>query len=464
MKKALVMFIAALLCLSSISSAAANSRWNSLETGTDGVIRASAVDSSGNLYIAGYFENAGGVSVNGLAKWDGSSWSNVSANTPPQGTIFAIAVDGNGNLYVGGWFTEIENDIAANNIAMWDGSSWSTLGSGVNDYVSALLVDSSGNLYAGGAFSEAGGQPANSVTKWNGSSWSALGTGITGDGWAVVDALAYDEGSNIIYAGGLFTHAGGIAANYIAKWDGASWSAIAGGMGATTHDNPRVFSLLVTSPGNVYAGGWFESAGGVSVNRIAKWDGTSWSRLGSGVSGSIPAVDFESRDGAVYALATDGQGNIYAGGNFLQAGNVQANHIAKWDGTSWSGLSSGMERNYSANDFFGVQTLSMSGNDLLAAGEFTSAGGISANNIAVWVSSVLSDREKADLLFNWLESMFPTIFAPPQQTTDLTGIFFRHYPAGIFLITFQGNLYYMAGTDLVDLGSVDYWIPFARGS
>ena len=45
---------------------------------------------------------------------------------------------------------------------------------------------------------------------------------------------------------------------------------------------------------------------------------------------------------AVYALAVSGN-DLYAGGLFSMAGGTVANQIAKWDGSSWSALSSGME-------------------------------------------------------------------------------------------------------------------------
>jgi hypothetical protein len=38
----------------------------------------------------------------------------------------------------------------------------------------------------------------------------------------------------------------------------------------------------------------------------------------------------------------DASGNLYIGGNFNVAGNVMANHIAKWDGTNWSRLGDGL--------------------------------------------------------------------------------------------------------------------------
>jgi hypothetical protein len=148
-------------------------------------------------------------------------------------------------------------------------------------------------------------------------------------------------------------------ANHIAKWDGSSWSALGSGM------NGGVSALAVDGSGNVYAGGNFTTAGGVSANFIAKWDGSSWSALGSGMN-----------DG-VHALAVDGSGSLYAGGYFTTAGDVSANFIAKWDGNSWSALGSGMDD--------GVNALTVDGGgNVYAAGYFTIAGGVSANFIAKW--------------------------------------------------------------------------------
>ena len=65
--------------------------------------------------------------------------------------------------------------------------------------------------------------------------------------------------------------------NRIARWDGSAWSALGSGMNST------VKALAFDNSGNLYAGGYFTTAGGETVNRIAKWDGSAWSALGSGV-------------------------------------------------------------------------------------------------------------------------------------------------------------------------------------
>jgi hypothetical protein len=125
--------------------------------------------------------------------------------------------------------------------------------------VSTLAI-SGGNLYAGGGFTTAGGHAATNIAKWDGSSWSAVGSGLGGGAdYAYVSALAV-SGSDL-YAAGWFSTSGGISANRIAKWDGSAWTSVlaSGGGGA-----------LVISGRDLYAGGGFTTAGGKASAYIAR--------------------------------------------------------------------------------------------------------------------------------------------------------------------------------------------------
>jgi hypothetical protein len=99
--------------------------------------------------------------------------------------------------------------------------------------------------------------------------------------------------------------------------------------------NPRVHALATFDDGGgpaLYAGGVFATAGGAAASNIARWDGTSWTPLGSGMSGSVYAL----------AVADLGSGPaLYAGGDFTSAGGLAANRIARWDGAAWSPLDGG---------------------------------------------------------------------------------------------------------------------------
>lgn len=225
---------------------------------------------------------------------------------------------------------------------------------GLDGNVYALVVDGAGNLYAGGAFSHAGGVVANGIAKWDGHEWSALGTGMND----IVLSLAVDAAGHV-YAGGWFTTAGGVAAQHVARWDGTSWAALGEGVDAAAQ------ALAVDGAGRLYAAGGFTLAGTVIANGIAKWDGVAWSALGSG-------MDF-----AVYALAVDHADNLYAGGYFTLAGGIPANSIAKWNGSAWSALGTGID-----NSVYAL-ALDAAGH-VYAGGDFSSAGGIEAYGIAKW--------------------------------------------------------------------------------
>lgn len=122
-------------------------------------------------------------------------------------------------------------------------------------------------------------------------------------------------------------------------------------------------NAIVINNGILYAGGSFTCIGGIAANSIAKWDGTTWSALGSGTTGFV------------YAMAISGT-DLYVGGYFTTAGGVAANRIAKWNGSTWSPLNSGLDSS--------VRALSVFGADICAGGDFTRAGGLLCSSFAVW--------------------------------------------------------------------------------
>ena len=79
----------------------------------------------------------------------------------------------------------------------------------------AALVVSGNDVYAGGYFTSANGGKANFIAKWNGSTWSALGSGVGDDALNAVSALAL-LGSDL-YVGGRFLTAGGKVSAYLAR-------------------------------------------------------------------------------------------------------------------------------------------------------------------------------------------------------------------------------------------------------
>lgn len=264
----------------------------------------------GCFYIGGAFSSINSIAdTQGIAKWDGTQWLPLGIGT--SGDIYAIVVAPDGSIYAAGLFSTI-GGVSADNVAKWDGTAWAPLGAGTNNLIYALAIDAAGNLYAAGEFTTAGGSPASGVAKWDGTAWGALGNGLTGVPHPVVYALAVDPDGSTIYAGGAFTVTDDPSILRLAQWDGSTWTGLGSGV------NGMVYSLGFSPDSNLYVGGSFTTAGGITVNRIAKWDGNSWFAMGDGANGNIN----------IFKFANDG--SIYIGGYFTEIGGVTARYVARY--------------------------------------------------------------------------------------------------------------------------------------
>jgi hypothetical protein len=354
--------------------------WSALGSGISGEITSIAIDSLNNVYVVGQFTNAGGVPVNNIAKWNPNTrtWSALTSGL--NNYVESIAIDSLNNVYVAGYFTSA-GGVPVNYIAKWNPntSTWSALGSGLGPSgidIYSIAIDSLNNVYVGGQFTSAGGVPVNNIAKWNPNTniWSALTSGIN----FFVISIAIDSVDNV-YVGGQFTTAGGVSAKNIAKWNPntSTWSAL--GTGTNTGANINVKTIAIDSVNNVYIGGSFTSAGGVPANYIAKWNPntSTWSALGSGLN--TTDVFF-----GAFSIAIDSLNNVYVGGQFTSAGDVSANYIAKWNPNTsiWSALDNGLTGGgtYNRASSIGID----SANNVNVGGLFTTAGTVPANNIAKW--------------------------------------------------------------------------------
>lgn len=371
--------------------------------GTDGgsiVGRALAVFDDGYgkaLYAGGIYLTAGGSTVSGIARWDGTSWRSVGGGVENFSRVYALIVfdDGNGDaLYAAGSFTRA-GGVSANAVARWDGLSWSALGDGLTGgffetIIFALAVYDDGTgpaIYAAGRFTQAGDVPVNHIARWDGSSWFDVGGGLEGmhDIDRVNALCVYDDGNGPgLYAGGMFTGAGGVESMGIARWDGNSWSDVGGGMNRPV----RAFTVFDDGTGPaLYVGGNFWFAGAVRAVRVARWDGQTWSSLGEGFAGPNPwvtsLIGFDDGNGAA----------LYAGGKFTLSGDTEVNRIARWSGSEWVSLGNGMNDNIYGLGVFDDG----SGSGLYAIGRFTEVEGVPANHIAKWGCSPVRTPYDFDL-------------------------------------------------------------------
>ncbi len=182
-------------------------------------------------------------------------------------------------------------------------------------------------------------------------SWSSLGEGLGGT-----------VGSLTVYGDSLIAGGFGLSPQKIAAWNGSSWNSL----GPGAYDGP--VNCLALYESTLVIGGTFDTAGGVAADNITSWNRTSFSPLGSGTDNTVEAL-------AVF------KGRLFAAGRFNQAGGVEVGFIAAWNGNSWSAIPGTNSYIFDLtvyNDTLHDDTL------LVAGGWFTEAGGVPANHVAAW--------------------------------------------------------------------------------
>lgn len=356
----LILFLTAVLAFSiwTKDTSAQVYGWSPLSSGVNGNVYAIAFYNN-RIIVAGGFTLAGGVPVNNIAQWDGSSWAPIGNGF--NNTVYALVVDTTNNtLYAGGSFTQ-SGSTTINYIARLNGASWQQLsginGAGVGGNVRSLI--NYNGILVGGEFYTAGSISAYHIVKWTGLQWVTLGSGANNGVNDNVYSMAIYNGKLIV--GGKFTQSTvGLAVNHIATWDEANWGQL--GSGSANGVNNTVYALTIFNS-NLYVGGQFTTAGGNPAMYIAHWNGAGWTPLGQQV------------DNFVYALNSV-KGELVAGGIFKWAGNVYGSRIAKWNGTAWSRMITGM--NSTVNALFPKDS------SIYAGGNFTTAGGKYIYHLSLW--------------------------------------------------------------------------------
>jgi PKD domain len=258
----------------------------------------------------------------------------------------------------------------------WDhlGTGATSSSGGLNGRVDALIaVPHFGSIpdsvYAGGVFTSAGGSTsAVAIARWDGDAWHSIGAPpISSAAGAGVDAIAVDSATGRVYVGGNFINAGGNPnADFLAVWDGASWKAFCAPITA----NVKALQIIGRK---LYIGGDFaDGAGLLSADKLVACD------LDTGTPSSTVADVGHEINSAVYALTADSAGRLYAGGTFVAIDEIpNADHVAMYDGT-WHAMQAG------AVDSI-VRSIASDGTNVYIGSDALDIAGIAkADHVAKW--------------------------------------------------------------------------------
>jgi len=367
-----------------------------------GVVKAVLVDGD-DVYVAGRFYvdadvNGTQETVNSIARWDRieNKWYGLGYGLATERTSAGGSYDGavedlfiwNGELYAAGSFSgsctasecDVEStsnyDFTHERLARWDGSQWQTANADITRFLSRgsdvsfyqLAEDAAGDLIAAGNVEQV--RDATGADIFCDGLFRIGATGgigcVTGTARGGVDGTAYalttEAATGDLIVGGVFTTVDddsedttpGVPAQNVARWDGSTWSEVGTGLNGTVR--------LLRDEGTIQVYGDF-------ATHAARFDGTAWQTLGSGTpepvqtvatgpNGPIAVSDLlQEWDGSswnYWGLGLNGRvndiaidpttGAVYVAGDFHgPPGARQSPGIVRWDGFAWQPVGRGVK-------------------------------------------------------------------------------------------------------------------------
>lgn len=340
------------------------------------------------LVAAGDFTRIGGVDANRIARWDGAHWHALGEGIGgPDAHVTSVAAH-NGSLFAAGQFSKA-GDIDASNIARWDGLNWHPLSDGLqsDSWVHAVwaLTTFHGDLIAAGSFRFSGNNSVNLIARWDGKNWHPLGSGLDGViGWGpppvVTSLVTYREE---LVAGGIFTTAGAIQVNGIARWNGRSWNALG-------DDAPIGSAFVVIDQRLAAVSSYWSGFGYCYGSSVSTWNGQKWDSLSIRLEGS-QLVTSVVHDTELVAASGGDHGSSCCRNEIVRLRHGQWIREAETSGVF-----------HSLNVFEG---------NLVAAGSFSEVNGVPANNLVRFSCRCRADFDNSGSIdsqdfFGFLDSFF----------------------------------------------------------
>lgn len=322
------------------------------------------------LFLGAHGLDDGSEQESALAVWDGSQWTVVGPTVKHEngydvtGSVHSLAVYHYGGfndfgLFVGGWFDQVA-DVSVNGLAVWNGTSWSSPGwdfsgethwdgqeviaeemcihgnelhvfASISDALTKMcvfsfqtgwryydlpayffvadLVEFGGDLLAAGP---------DGIYRWTGEEFEIV--------WYVEGVRSLSVFRGELVAGGLFDSIGGNSCGGVARYDGQAWRCLGSGFVGLEESDVGVRDLQVVG-NDLFAAGHFTATGDDTVlNHVARWDGEAWTALGGGLDDSV------SLEGAFAWSVLDYGDALYVTGRFARAGSIEAWNLARWNG------------------------------------------------------------------------------------------------------------------------------------
>jgi len=426
----------------------------------NGAVR--AVARSGNtVYLGGDFTKVGPLSSNGALFTTGTSTLSTKVSAVAGGVVRASAIDSSGRIYIGGTFTHVLNTanhtwVARANVArltaagLYDSSFTPAIAGGGTTSVNSIAVTSDGTVLIGGDFATAAGvgcahlMGLDPTTGGAAAGWGACAQAHNGGTRSV---LAMAVNGNTVYLGGDFTSLKGSAISNHARVSSG------GTLTTNTYAINNTVRALATDGTTLYLGGDFTQVTDATLGTVGR------TRLASITLSTGAFTNWSVAAGAaVHALALNSSGStLFVGGAMTTLGSSTS--VAGLGALSTSGTGSVLSTyTASAGGVTGgsaiVYGLAVDGSVLYGVGDFTNVASISGTSARAGAFAL---SQSVASLGSWDPGAYGTA-TPILRTVAISGT--RMYLGGSFDAIGASTRTRLASVDATT-GLLSSWAPTA---
>jgi len=345
-------------------------------SGADDTVRSVAIDGSGRVLLAGYFNRLDDATRTRVARLNADGTLDPAFAHDLVGTIDSvesIALQGDKKILIAGSFVAV-NGVIRNHIARLNADGSPDIGflnglSGPDRVVYSVASQKDGKLLIGGDFFIVNGLVRPKLVRLNGD--GSLDGGFSAGVSGTVNSIVVQGDGGVVF-GGAFGGVNGVGRNRIARVraDGTLDATFQNDLSGA---NGTVRSVVLQSDGKLLIGGDFTAVNTAQRTRIARLnsDGSLDPTFQSGLSGA---------DGPVLSIATQTDGKVLFGGNFHLVNGASRNFIARLNTDGSSDVS--FQNGVSGPDGTVHSVIVQNDGRLLIAGEFGSVNGVSCDRIA----------------------------------------------------------------------------------
>lgn len=303
-----------------------NGVWGTLGpngTSTSGEVRTLYVGTDQTLLVGGSFRLAGGTAAGNFAQYTpaANAWGSFAGGTISAGFVFDIAQFPNGTILIAGSYATA-GGTNTKHLSYWAGAGFGSFGGTASDAVNALAINAYGTGFLGGQFLTLGGTTSPNIGVLIA---NKLGTMIAPGGTVDQLILGMTIGlDQTLYAGGIFSKAGGTTVNSVLQYRNGAYGSMGGGI-----QTSGVNAMVTMLNGRIAVIGQFGSISSVVANNVALWNGGGMEGLAQGFGIGLPG-------NAAFTGMVDQANTLYVAGNAANAGSVVLpDGVAKYIGGAW---------------------------------------------------------------------------------------------------------------------------------